>query len=108
MPHHKRGRPKNRRAGCLMCKPHKANGNSAPTTQEARVYSVHCDACMDTCVGRDGRLCACYGYEHDALDLSDEDLYEDFDHMVARYTGGGRIDVVPGVTLLVEAAQGTR
>jgi hypothetical protein len=22
----KRGRPKNRRAGCLMCKPHKANG----------------------------------------------------------------------------------
>lgn len=24
--HHKRGRPKNRRAGCLMCKPHKGNG----------------------------------------------------------------------------------
>ena len=24
--HHKRRRPKNRRAGCLMCKPHKANG----------------------------------------------------------------------------------
>jgi hypothetical protein len=24
--HHKRGRAKNRRAGCLMCKPHKANG----------------------------------------------------------------------------------
>ena len=23
---HKRGRPKNARAGCLMCKPHKANG----------------------------------------------------------------------------------
>ena len=23
---HKRGRPKNRRAGCLLCKPHKANG----------------------------------------------------------------------------------
>ena len=23
--HHKRGRPKNRRAGCLMCKPHKMN-----------------------------------------------------------------------------------
>jgi hypothetical protein len=23
---HKRGRPKNRRAGCLFCKPHKANG----------------------------------------------------------------------------------
>jgi len=24
--HHKRRRPKNRRAGCLMCKPHKMNG----------------------------------------------------------------------------------
>jgi hypothetical protein len=23
---HKRGRPKSRRAGCLLCKPHKANG----------------------------------------------------------------------------------
>jgi hypothetical protein len=23
--HHKRGRPKDRRAGCLLCKPHKAN-----------------------------------------------------------------------------------
>ena len=28
MPHHKRRRPKNRRAGCLMCKPHKMNGYS--------------------------------------------------------------------------------
>lgn len=26
MMNHKRGRPKNRRAGCLMCKPHKMNG----------------------------------------------------------------------------------
>ena len=26
MTHHKRARPKNRRAGCLLCKPHKANG----------------------------------------------------------------------------------
>lgn len=24
--HHKRGRPKNARSGCLLCKPHKANG----------------------------------------------------------------------------------
>jgi hypothetical protein len=24
--HHKRRRPKNARAGCLLCKPHKANG----------------------------------------------------------------------------------
>lgn len=26
--HHKRGRPKNQRAGCLLCKPHKRNGVS--------------------------------------------------------------------------------
>jgi hypothetical protein len=26
MAHHKRGKPKNARAGCLFCKPHKANG----------------------------------------------------------------------------------
>ena len=26
MAHHKRRRPKNRRAGCLLCKSHKANG----------------------------------------------------------------------------------
>lgn len=24
--HHKRKKPKNARAGCLLCKPHKANG----------------------------------------------------------------------------------
>lgn len=24
--HHKRGKPKNARAGCLLCKPNKANG----------------------------------------------------------------------------------
>jgi hypothetical protein len=28
MAHHKRKRPKSRRAGCLLCKPHKANGAS--------------------------------------------------------------------------------
>ena len=27
--HHKRGRPKQARAGCLMCKPHKSNGACA-------------------------------------------------------------------------------
>jgi hypothetical protein len=26
MAHHKRKRPKTRRAGCLLCKPHKRNG----------------------------------------------------------------------------------
>lgn len=38
--HHKRKRPKNRRAGCLLCKPHKANGLKGSfdhqTTQERR------------------------------------------------------------------------
>jgi len=34
--HHRRGRPKNQRTGCLLCKPHKANGVNAPTNQEAR------------------------------------------------------------------------
>lgn len=28
MSHHKRKRPKNRRAGCLMCKRYKVNGTS--------------------------------------------------------------------------------
>jgi hypothetical protein len=32
--HHKRRRPKNRRAGCLLCKPHKANG--AKGSEEAQ------------------------------------------------------------------------
>jgi hypothetical protein len=30
MAHHKRRRPKNRRAGCLLCKPHKACGAKHP------------------------------------------------------------------------------
>lgn len=35
---HKRRRPKNRRAGCLMCKPWKANGakKTNPRRQEKR------------------------------------------------------------------------
>lgn len=40
MANHKRRRPKNRRAGCLFCKPHKGNGTkktrSAQTRQELR------------------------------------------------------------------------
>jgi len=27
MAHHKRGKRKNRRSGCRLCKPHKANGS---------------------------------------------------------------------------------
>ncbi|HEY3821622.1 MAG TPA: hypothetical protein VGL81_30855 [Polyangiaceae bacterium] len=38
MAHHKRGRPKNRRAGCLLCKPHKANG--APVQQRTPVSAL--------------------------------------------------------------------
>ena len=34
--HHKRKRPKNRRAGCLLCKPHKANGADRRTVQEKK------------------------------------------------------------------------
>ena len=40
MANHKRKRPKNRRAGCLLCKPHKANGSKgtkgAQTRQEIK------------------------------------------------------------------------
>jgi hypothetical protein len=32
----KRHRPKNQRAGCLFCKPHKANGQDRRTVQEMR------------------------------------------------------------------------
>ena len=35
MTHHKRGRPKNRRAGCLLCKPWKANGNTRKKHSDA-------------------------------------------------------------------------
>jgi hypothetical protein len=42
--HHKRRRPKNRRAGCLLCKPQKANGakgtRAAKTRQELRADAV--------------------------------------------------------------------
>lgn len=34
--HHRRGRPKNRRAGCLLCKPWKANRADQRTIAEQR------------------------------------------------------------------------
>ena len=40
MPHHKRRRPKNRRAGCLLCKPWKVNGFSKGRLDAER-YSDH-------------------------------------------------------------------
>jgi hypothetical protein len=38
---HKRKRPKNRRAGCLLCKPHKANGakDKHPASAKRRMQS---------------------------------------------------------------------
>ncbi len=64
MAHHKRGRPKNRRAGCLHCKPHKANGCHEPRLQERRAdltlredlvriddWNV-CDGTCDWCLGQ--------------------------------------------------------
>lgn len=40
---HKRRRPKNRRAGCLYCKPHKANGAKEKTKAKYR------DELMELC-----------------------------------------------------------
>ena len=40
MPHHKRCRPKNRRAGCLLCKPWKMNGISRESPEFER-FSDH-------------------------------------------------------------------
>lgn len=36
MAHHKRGKRKNARAGCIMCKPHKANGNKNMRAHQLR------------------------------------------------------------------------
>jgi len=36
--HHKRGRPKSRRAGCLLCKPHKLESRAkVPRSKRAQV-----------------------------------------------------------------------
>lgn len=40
MAHNKRGRPKNRRAGCLLCKPWKVNGVSTES-KEGEAFSDH-------------------------------------------------------------------
>ena len=34
MSHHKRGRPKQSRAGCLFCKPYKGNGTKGMKSQQ--------------------------------------------------------------------------
>ena len=64
MAHHKRGRPKNARAGCLMCKWHKANGAKGKVeaqTRQERVARLHeADALGDL--------------QHGAACVSDEEL----------------------------------
>lgn len=40
MAHHKRKRPKNRRAGCLLCKPWKANGFARRSRVDGAPISV--------------------------------------------------------------------
>lgn len=48
MGHHKRGRTKNRRAGCLLCKPHKSNGVDAPRLQELRARASEREQLAET------------------------------------------------------------
>jgi len=43
MAHHKRRRPKNRRSGCLLCKPHKANGIKKRKFVSASGVPTRCD-----------------------------------------------------------------
>ena len=54
MGHFKRGRPKNRRAGCLLCHPNKANGQkarvrnspqetSAKLSESEQVFNIYTD-----------------------------------------------------------------
>ena len=41
MAHHKRRRPKNRRSGCLWCKPWKGNGFGRRTRSDGERFSDH-------------------------------------------------------------------
>ena len=40
MAHHKRKRPKNRRAGCLLCKPWKVNGFAKSRVDAEQFFAV--------------------------------------------------------------------
>jgi hypothetical protein len=60
MPHHKRHRPKNARAGCLLCKPHKVNGANDATVQERRAEEPRESAARR---GRKNTLKWCFGRE---------------------------------------------
>jgi len=41
MAHHKRRRPKNRRAGCLLCKPWKVNGFARRQRADGETFGDH-------------------------------------------------------------------
>lgn len=43
MAHHKRRRPKNRRAGCLMCKPWKVNGTGKGKLKPSEMRRLQVD-----------------------------------------------------------------
>lgn len=44
MGHHKRKRPKDRRGGCLFCKPHKSNANKDRKTEQTMQERRACEA----------------------------------------------------------------
>jgi hypothetical protein len=47
MSNHKRKRPKNRRAGCLMCKPWKVNGQNKDSKSNAKACDFRRKEAMD-------------------------------------------------------------
>ena len=53
--HHKRKRPRNRRAGCKMCKPWKVNGFSA-SSYEGEKFSDHTKRKAADCEAKQLRL----------------------------------------------------
>jgi hypothetical protein len=60
MAHHKRRRAKNQRAGCLMCKPHKANNaKDTETLQEYRA-NVNKKEALSEVVEDDVSVMCCY------------------------------------------------
>jgi hypothetical protein len=63
----KRGRAKNQRAGCLLCKPHKANGCGVCGMQEKRALSVKEELALE-----------CGGGDFIPLDAVDENLQDSY------------------------------
>ena len=77
---HKRGRAKNQRAGCLLCKPHKANGcgRSSVADQRATLDDVDDLAAWPSAAEFEavGILCCCISNAN-PRDCCDD--FEDFD-----------------------------